>query len=117
MIGKITFAGILVTGLVTIFLGPAAALTCEEEITRLTGICVQEKGLNNAKSCRAESTQRLRNCRNFQGEMADFTGQAQKGRNDPEGNVYKSCDDKRREGYVLDKYEIDYCGGLPRRNN
>lgn len=92
---------------------PTFALTCEDEITRLTGICIQQIGLDNAKTCRQQSTARLGDCRNWKGEMADFTGAAEAGRNP--GNVYMSCDEKKRMGYILEKYEVDYCGGLPRR--
>lgn len=40
---------------------PGVALTCAEEVTRLTGICMQGD-LNRAAECRARSTSEARNC-------------------------------------------------------
>lgn len=43
--------------------GLAAALTCEEEITRRTGLCVQERGLSNAAFCRGRAIAEVgKNC-------------------------------------------------------
>ncbi|RUM97478.1 hypothetical protein EET67_12530 [Pseudaminobacter arsenicus] len=94
---------------------PGHGKSCEEAIDEIAVQCMLKKGVEHGAACRKEAQGRLQNCRNFQGEMADFRGTAKQGWNDPEGNVYKSCEDKRRENYVLDKDEIDYCGGLPRR--
>ena len=107
--------GFSIACMVILLAHPAFALTCQEEITRLAGLCAQEKGLDNARACREESTKRIGDCRNWKGEMADFTGKAEEGRNDGSDNVYMSCDEKRRQGYVLEPNEVDYCGGLQRK--
>ena len=91
----------------------AIALTCQERITELTTECMKGD-LNKGPACRQQASQRLGSCRNWQGNMADFEGKAEEGRNP--GDVYLSCAEKKRMGYVLEKNEVDYCGGLRRKD-
>ena len=36
-------------------MSPTFALTCEDEVVRRTGLCIQKTGLNNAATCRAQA--------------------------------------------------------------
>jgi hypothetical protein len=54
---------------------------------------------------------RKNNYQTLQGEIADFGG----GKPCQDYEIL-TCDQKRARGYVLDRDEIDHCGGLARRN-
>ncbi len=106
-------------------------MSCEDAKVEYSGVCALREQATNKyplgdfsyfTKCKHMAEEAFAGCRNWKGVAADFRANKVKPepgsspRSSASDNVYQDCEQKRRTGYILEPNEVDYCGGLPRRD-